>query len=420
MKPFWLPEALYHRFFNMPAEVEVIIDPSLHWLGGPCRFLPLRQRVLTDFAGYEAVDCGDGVTIHFLHDTTHPERPWENRSAEGALQSSASLNGLVWRNEIYELQQGPPWFYEAPSFGLTFGGRNISVLIELADDYPVLPDAYRQFLRYTRDDQGQAQPRDFASLVRKHMPDWVRAIATKGDDGRLMTRSVIQEMSSLASRLGLAQLGDTGQGSEATDDAAVPQASEWDAEVSQAAPFAQSRRACGIEPVMLRDGSDIRDRWLEGRAAVFYPETKQLFVNLTYESVIRFQADLLEAALDLGEQKMLPAYAREVAEVIFVRRLMRAVLFAIAKNLNPVNWQDGHVDKAMSPEALSIVGDDFADVMAEGLAALRERVAEAETAMASMIPQPKAVALPPLSGLTTVAPKAKKSRVKRKISPSVA
>jgi hypothetical protein len=374
-RAYWLPQTLYHRYFDIPADVALVIEPGLHWFKEPRRFEPLKRRAHTAFAGYEAVSAGNGMTVHYIHDPQHPIRTQENGSSEGALQTSSSLIAVVWRNEMYEVQHGSPWFYEAPIFGFTFGGRHLSVLIELADDYPVLPDAYRQFIRYAGAEQQQVRPKDFAALVRECQPAWVRDIARRTSDGRIINSAIVAEFGSLAGRLGLDRLSDGETTEEAKSDAsdkgkaAKPEGKDATASASL---FTGIRGACGVEPVLLRSPSDVRDRWLEGRAACFYPETQQIFVNMGYDGLLRFQAQLLDAAKAMSDEATLKLLIENVTEGHYVRRLVRAVLFGLAKHLNEKNWQKGHIEKAISPEALSIVADDFDDLVPNALVALRD------------------------------------------------
>jgi hypothetical protein len=373
-RAYWLPQALYHRYFDIPADVALVIEPGLHWFAEPRTFEPLKRRALTAFAGYEAVQASNGITLHYLHDPQHAVRALENVSSEGALQTSSSLVAIVWRNEMYEVQHGSPWFYEAPVFGFTFGGRHLSVLIELADDYPVLPDAYRQFIRYVGAEQQQVRPKDFAGLVRECQPAWVRDIARRTSDGRVVNAAIVAEFGNLAGRLGLDRLSDAKTKTDSKADASGKGKAKDKGATSSAGLFAGVRAACGVEPVLLRSASDVRDRWLEGRAACFYPETQQLFVNMGYEGLLRFQAQLFDAAKAMASEATLRPLIESVTEGHYVRRLVRAVLFGLAKHLNEENWQKGHIEKAISPEALSTNADDFDDLVPGALVALRDHL----------------------------------------------
>ncbi len=170
---YWLPETLYHRFFRLPTGVRIEIGTGLTWLDGPRRFETLAQRFAA-FRRYEAAPAPSGVTIHYLHDPAHAERTWENDSSEGALQTSRSFAGLVFRNEFYDLQVGSPWIYDAPKFGVPFGARHISIVVELPDDFPVVPDAYRQFLRYASGEQAEVKFEHFARDTSGCRPQWLK------------------------------------------------------------------------------------------------------------------------------------------------------------------------------------------------------------------------------------------------------
>lgn len=139
--------------------------------------------------------------------------------------------------------------------------------------------------------------------------------------------------------------------------------------------------------MLLRNPVDVRDRWLEGRAACFYPETQQLFINMGYDGLLRFQDQLLDAAAPLADEATLRRLVEDVTEGHFVRRLVRAVLFGLAKHLNSKNWQKGHIEKAISPEALSTAADDFDDLVPGALAAIRDHLAS-RPVEASPSPEP--------------------------------
>lgn len=58
-------------------------------------------------------------------------------------------------------------------FGIPFGAKYISVHIELRDYYEVVPDGYRQFLRYAQGEQPNVAASDFAELIREHRSQWL-------------------------------------------------------------------------------------------------------------------------------------------------------------------------------------------------------------------------------------------------------
>ena len=74
---------------------------------------------------------------------------------------------------MYDLLVKRNWTLDAPLFGIAFGARHISVHVELPDDYPVRPEAYRQFLRHNGGEQDQVEVKEFAALVSQYRPDWL-------------------------------------------------------------------------------------------------------------------------------------------------------------------------------------------------------------------------------------------------------
>jgi hypothetical protein len=353
MPAFWLPQALYQRFFRIPAGVEIQIDPGLHWLSGTRRFEPVSARAATAFARYEAVEATDGIVVHFLHDPAHPERPWENQSSDEAMQSSAAQVAIVHRNEIYDVYAGSPWAYDAPLYGITFGARHISVYIELPEGYPVLADTYRQFLRYHGSDQRHVMSRDFAQLVCDHRPAWVLEVMEAIGGKSSTDVSVLDDLGSLTHELGIDKMSSGGE------EGPAPEADSGADGAGKSMP--KGRSICGFDIVLLRNVDDIRDRWLLGRAACFYPETKQLFINTHYPSLLKLQDKLRSRLNGRTAAPDLETSIIEVSEDCLVRRIGRGLIFAIAKHLEPEIWQQGHIEKAMAPESLSILADGLED-----------------------------------------------------------
>jgi len=357
MGPFWLPEALYGRFFRFPEDIEVVIEPELTWRPAPQRFLTLAQRAKTAFAGYECVTTQEGLRIHYFHDPATPGRAWENASSEGALQTAMGQVGIVYREEIYDRTVGSPWAHEAPNFGVTFGGRHVSVFIELPDDYPVRPDAYRMNLMKVSGDQSVIQALEFAQTVRKSRPRWfVETIEAMGGGAHNLS-SAIQDLARLSGTLNLSAL------QPSTDDDARVDDQDSEDENAPGYSIAEARAKCGFGIALLRDAQDINDRWLNGRAACFYPSTKQLFVNTQYPSIEQAEAALRVRLSDMRDTGLLDEMIRNAAIDCVVVKVGRALLHAMAKHFDSEKWHSGHIEKAMSPETLSIVADDLDDLL---------------------------------------------------------
>jgi hypothetical protein len=167
----WLATYLYHRFYRLPDGVKVTLLKGTHKLDGNRGFSPIPGR-LSFFERHETVACANGIKIHYLYDSPYPGTG-HNNSIKGAVASAVSTCALIYKDEMYDLRKGKNWTFDAPIFGIPFGPRHISVHIELPDDYPIVPDGYRQFLRYAQGEQPNVVATDFAELVRDQRPEWL-------------------------------------------------------------------------------------------------------------------------------------------------------------------------------------------------------------------------------------------------------
>ncbi|PHK93205.1 ATP-binding protein [Pseudoroseomonas rhizosphaerae] len=342
----WICAGLYGRFFRIVGGITITIAPDLQPHPEPQRFATLMERASTAFERYETVRTENGIVIHYLYDPPHPEKPWLNTSSIGALQPTASGGAVVHRDEIYASVSGSPWAYNGPLYGITFGARHTSIYVELPNSYPVIVDGYRQFLRYKTGAQDIVALADFAALIRANCPAWLQQKIRPASQAQPGSFDVQKEMEELRARLGFKTEG----------------------EAALALPTL----------VPLRDEEDIRHRWLLNRAGCYYPETNELLVNLTYHSVALLQAELEKAFKDYADSAPLAAWTREVAELVLVRRVARALLFALTKRDQKDTWHEGHIEKAMAPESLSIVADDTLESLPWAWNLLNKRIKAAK------------------------------------------
>jgi hypothetical protein len=119
--------------------------------------------------------------------------------------------------------------------------------------------------------------------------------------------------------------------------------------------------------------AEIEDKGVKGRAARYYIDTGQLFINMQYPSVAQMRSQLeLEyaTAADLDAMRML---VQQNAERSIMIRVGRAVVYALAKQLMQ-EWDSGAVERALSPESLSVAADDFQDSLQTARRALGARL----------------------------------------------
>jgi hypothetical protein len=114
------------------------------------------------------------------------------------------------------------------------------------------------------------------------------------------------------------------------------------------------------EIIPLHDESAVEEKGLKGKAAKFYPEAGQLFVNMHYHSIAEMRAQLELEYAHAPEPEVMRRMAKELAERTMIIRVGRAVVYALAKQLNQ-EWTTEDMARAQSPESLSIAADDFID-----------------------------------------------------------
>jgi hypothetical protein len=403
----WLADYLYHRFYRLPPGLVVRFKPGAHKLDGTRTFRTIPERAYP-LGKSECVTLGDGTKIHYFYDpplasTSH------NKSVSGAITTDVSTCAIVYKNEFYDLMRGRQWTLDAPIFGVTFGAKHISIHVELIDDCFVRPEAYRQFLRYREGDQRQVVGQDFAHLVRENRPSWlIELINSLAPTDSGSTKEIRDELQRLLNSLRVkttsprlnvggdvtVEFGASGGASRASNqgegspDGKSPRVKPDDL---LAVPTGAKRARISLnaerapEIIPLHDESAIEEKGLKGKAAKFYPEAGQLFVNMHYHSVAEMRAQLELEYAHAVEPDAMRRMAKELAERTMIIRVGRAVVYALAKQLNQ-EWTTEDMVRAQSPESLSIAADDFID----GLQNVRRRMGIALRAARNDIEVPAA------------------------------
>lgn len=382
----WLATYLYHRFYRVPSGVKITMLKGTHKLDGNRQFLPISAR-LNLFERHETVDVGGGIKVHYLYDAPYTKESGSghNKSISGAIASAVSTSGIIYKNEVYDLKKGKGWTLDAPVFGIPFGAKHISVHIELPDNSPV-PDSYRQFLRHTIGEQPHVEATDFADLVRENRPAWllqlIRSFAPDSptnDDIRNELQKLLNQLrvkratpkvvaqGGAAANPGGGAGSDTGGGAgsgggggsdeprkKPNDLSIVP------AGAKRAELFKNLERAPEIMPLV--DEAEIEEKGIKGRAAKYYMETGQIFVNMLYPAIGEMRAQLETEYAGATDMDLMRTLAKQHAERTMILRVGRTVVYALAKQLNK-EWDQKALETASSPESLSMAADDFGDGM---------------------------------------------------------
>lgn len=364
----WLIETIGHRFFRFPAGTEVIIKPGIARLTQPLRVVSLAER-LAQLEHYEAVKGPDGIVLHYAYDADLPRK-------EGVMLHE-SLGAVVHQNEMYAVARGNAWRREAPSFGIPFAARSVIVLVELPADYPVQPEAYREFLRYRTATQAQVRLMDYAGLVSRHIPEWLSKLLADASPDALYLDEVREMMRTMLEQMEVQRRRPPPKPGLPGAQPPAPPAAAAKPETPPPAPVLETPPAL----FLLRDPAELADRELTHRAAAYYAETHQLHINLAYPAVPALAERLLALAPATVESEAATSAAQTISERAMVMRVVRALAYGLAKRDQPKAWREQHLRALLSPESLTLAGDDIETGWPDAEQAMR-------TALAALPPAP--------------------------------
>jgi hypothetical protein len=381
----WLATYLYHRFYRLPAGVKITLLKGTNKLDGNRQFEPIPAR-LRHFEKHESVRLPGGIVVHYLYDAPYDRASGSghNRSISGAVASAVSTCAVIYRNEMYDVRRGRNWTFDAPIFGIPFGAKHISIHIEVPDDFALVPDAYRQFLRHTAGEQPHVDARDFAGFVRDNRPEWlidlIRSLApdsASNDEVRSELQKLLNHLrvkrvspkvvlhgttnvtagsGSAIDNAGGVSNGNGGEGArpKPTDLSIVPTGAK------RAEMFKNLERAPEI--FLLYSEAEVEEKGIRGRAALYTMEVGQLFVNMLYPAIGEMKSQLEAEYADANDPDLMRSLVHQHAERTMILRVGRTVVYALAKQLNKELDQKA-LDTASSPESLSMAADDFGDAM---------------------------------------------------------
>ena len=127
------------------------------------------------------------------------------------------------------------------------------------------------------------------------------------------------------------------------------------------------------EIIPLRDEDDIAEKEITGKAARYFRETNQLFINLTYSAAAAAQEHLELRYATYEDLEMVRELARQWAERLIMGRVGYAVVYAQAKQLIR-EWTSDDVKKALEPESLSLAADGWRDAVSSAYHSISRRL----------------------------------------------
>lgn len=184
----FIATSIFRRFVAFSPGVQVRVDVAMTKGGGKDETGKFRQlRTLDDVldrvARYDDVwDDASGVTVRYIHDPKHDGSGHSLSSRANAATGSTTFCALVYKDERYDFRTQKVWSSAAPTFGIPFGSKVLTVEIRLPD-IVALPSQYRDTLTW-RHDRSALTADHYAHLVRELMPEWVKdIIRSESPDG---------------------------------------------------------------------------------------------------------------------------------------------------------------------------------------------------------------------------------------------
>ena len=404
----YIPSEIFRRFASFAPGVELSVDVAMTKGGGKGetgrnRTVKPLEAILDDLQEHETVvDNGNGIAVRYIHDPKHETSSHTKSARKIPAVASTTFCALVHKGERYDYKTKKAWSSAAPNFGIPFGSKVLTIEIHIPDDMAA-PNQYRDGLT----DPGDRSPivaQDFDVWVRELMPDWVKEIikseSPKSEDNLDDLQSELQKLldefrvptpafrdvsSKRPIRTDFSDQGDDSSRTVNGDFSEFPGEFDFglrdqieEAIRGQRADQKKVRRAPrgakmskalqALERVpkirILVDPTDIEDKSIKGKAACYYKDSQEIFVNGLYPAVDRMAAELEAEMAGEGEPEERRTAILTAARHSMAFRVGKAVCYGISKRLVE-EWNADDLDKATAPESLSLMADDYRQGMSE-------------------------------------------------------
>jgi hypothetical protein len=414
----FIATSIFRRFVEFSPGVQVRVDVAMTKGGGKDETGKFRQlRTLDDVLDrlpkYEDVtDSASGVTIRYIHDPKHEGSSHALSARANAATGSTTFCALVYQGERYDFRTQKVWSSVAPTFGILFGSKVLTVEIRLPDK-AAFPSQYRDSLTW-RHDRSPLTSDYYAYLVRELMPDWVRdVIRSESPDSADDLNDLQSDLQTLLDELRVPtkvmkrSADPTTRTEKNTAGVAEPEATTLQSEQDEEKPegltpplkresrasksrvrrapegATASKLARALERApeikILNDPEEIAERELKGKAARFYSEVQTLFVNGLYPAVAKMADELANEFSDAEDPDEARSITLQASQRTLAFRVGKATCFALAKR-SLDDWSPGDLEKATSPESLSMAADDYRQSLAAGRKWIKDRVRMARVA----------------------------------------
>ena len=392
---------IFRRFSAFKPGVEVLIDTSMTKGGGKdetgrSRSLKPLASVLTELPNAEIVRCPKtGVRVHYIHDPKHQKNSHSLSAVKNPATQSTTFCALVHKDERYDFKNRQAWSAAAPNFGIPFGSTVLTIEIILQGE-AALPNQYRDGLT-APSDRSPILAEHYHALVRELMPEWVREVIRRAhpptddnfDDLQKDLQKLLDEFRVPTVVFNHTQMHDhqrvedSDTGEDEADPLRVDPLDDTDfidrelldrirhrtlrasekkrvRKAPEGAKLSKESQALERVPTIkiLVDPEEIEAKAISGRAGRFYKDTQTLFVNGKYSAVDRMAGELELSFSGQGDAEELRKLVLKAAQRFTAFRVGKATCYAISKRLAD-DWNIDDLDRATSPESLSLAADDY-------------------------------------------------------------
>lgn len=115
---------------------------------------------------------------------------------------------------------------------------------------------------------------------------------------------------------------------------------------------------------ILTEPALIDEKSIKGKVASYYKDSQEIFVNGLYLAVDRMSSELEVAMASIGEGEERREAILTTARRSMAFRVGKAFFYAISKRLVE-EWNANDLERATSPEALSLMADDYRQGLVE-------------------------------------------------------
>lgn len=408
----FISTSIFRRFADFSPGVRVMVDVAMTKGGGKeetgrNRQLKTLNDIVDRLGRSEVVSNAEsGASVRYIHDPKHESSSHSFSARANPATGSTTFCALVYKAERYDFKSQKAWSASAPTFGIPFGSKVLTIEINLPDS-AAMPNQYRDKLIW-REDRSDMTADQHAYLVRELMPDWVKdIIRQESPDGVDDLNDLQADLQKLLDELRVPtavmkptsgalpvqrHTGGTPEAQptkiESEDDEEIihgeeprvktntPRAAKTRVrQAPQGATASKMSRALERAPEIkiLVDPEQIAEKNIKSRAGRFIKETQTLFINGLYPAAERMAAEIMNEVPDARDAEEARQFAVKAAQRTLALRVGKATCFALAKKLLD-DWSSADLDRATSPESLSLAADDYRQSIPQARRWMKEQI----------------------------------------------